>query len=252
MRASLHVPAVASVLRAPALRASLLAALLATLSLGTGCRTGDASFSSTVPGRSFEPNGTVFAYLDAHDENLVEDDDPRVVVAMTWVIFDPASDLNDLEGSALEEMKHELVLRDAVSLVFDRQKNVDAGEEFSATLAGDELAESDGVTPRVHFAPERLTSQSTYSDLEPLASRREVEIAVTRASFEEDVPVIEGTLTLTLKASDADPGDALEGEITGTFVAPLVSERTAEQNLALLDVKAELGLPLDPSTAGDE
>jgi hypothetical protein len=225
--------------------ATVVGAALSLLSVGlTGCRTGDASFSSTLEGRAFEPGGTVFSYLDAHDENLLEDDDPRVVVAMTWVIFDPTSDLNDLEGSALEDMKHELVLRDAVSLVFDAQKDVDAGSEFQATLAGNDVTDADGVTPRLHFAPERLSADSTYAELAPIASKRTVKIAITAASFGEDVPVLEGTMSVKIEATDADPGDALEGTLEGTFIAPLVTEPTAEQNLALLDVQAELGLPL--------
>ena len=230
---------------------TLSASLVVGAALGlcvTGCRTGDASFESTVPGRAFDPNGTVFAYLDEHDDNLVKDDNPRVVVAMTWVIFDPQGDLNDLEGSALEEMKHELVLRDAVSLVFAEQKGVDAGEGFSAVLEGDAIQETDQLTPTIHFAPERLTATSTYGDLKPLASKRTVKVAIESATFQDAQPVIKGSLSIELKTTDADPGSALEGSISGTFTAPLVSERTAEQNLSLLDVKDVIGLPL---TAGD-
>jgi hypothetical protein len=222
---------------------SLLAVgLVACVVASTGCRYGQASFTSTVPGRAFEPDGTVFAYLDEHDSALVEDKDPRVVVVATWIIFDPTGDLNDLEGSALEEMRHELTLRDAFALVFDSQKGVDAGKNFKSTLVGD-AASAGKLSPRLHFAPERLTSSSTYGDVKPLASKRAVSVGVERA-FDDQQTGVSGTMTVKLSATSDDPGDTKEGEITGTFTAPLVSERVAEQNLALLDVEDVLGLPL--------
>jgi hypothetical protein len=209
----------------------------------TGCRYGGASFSSTVPGRSFEPNGTVFAYLDEHDAALTEDKDPRVVVFGTWIIFDPNGDLNDVEGSALEEMRHELAIRDAFALVFNSQKNVDAGEKFKTTIVG---AEADGsVDARLHFAPERLTSSSTYGDVQPLASKRTVEVTIERA-FDDAQSGVQGAMNIVFKATSDDPGNTKEGELTGTFNAPLVSERVAEQNLALLNVEDIVGLPLAP------
>jgi hypothetical protein len=229
-------------------RRNLMAPVLALGALAggtllTGCRVGSATFTSTVPGVVFEPNGTVFSYLDAHDQNLVEDDNPPVVVVMTWIVFDPAGDLNDVDGGSLEDMRHELELRDAVSLVFDEQKDVDPGEGFTAVLEGNEVVDTDGVSAHVHFAPERLSSSSTYADIKPLASRRTVKVAIEQASFSEGSAVVAGTLAIELKATGQDPGAALEGRIEGTFTAPVVSERTAEQNLAILDVHPLLGVP---------
>ena len=71
----------------------------------TGCRFGEARFITDLDvDAAFDPGGTVFSYLDERDANLVEDRDPRVVVAMTWVVFDPKSDLSDLDGRSLDRL----------------------------------------------------------------------------------------------------------------------------------------------------
>ena len=213
-----------------------------------GCRTGATHFDSTVSGRAFDPAGTVFAYLDAHDDALVEDKNPRVAVAMTWIIFDPNSDLNDLEGSALADYSHELKLRDALSLVFAAQGDVKAGAKFKSTVAGpDDVpgAESGNgkLLTRVHLAPERLDASSTYGDVVPFASLRTVDVAIRAADFTSS-PALDGDITITYKRATTDPGNAREGAFNGTFSAPVAGERTAEENLALLDVEDVLGLPL--------
>ncbi len=212
-----------------------------------GCRFGEANFTSTIPSRGFEPGGTVFAYLDAHDRTLASDNDPRVVVVMTWVIFDPQSDLNDMEGSALEQMKHELLLRDAVSLVFDSQKSVRARAGFDAALLGVDQPQLGTLNAHVHFAPEHLTSESTYADIKPLAARRDVHVSVVNA-FDDVERGVEGELSINLTAAASDPGSVQQGELKGSFKAPLVSERVAEQNLALLDIVDVLAVPLDART----
>ncbi|MDP2342092.1 MAG: hypothetical protein Q8O67_14135 [Deltaproteobacteria bacterium] len=211
-----------------------------------GCRFGEARFSSDLD-VGFDPGGTVFAYLDQRDGNLVEDADPRVVVAMTWIVFDPKSDLNDLDGAALSAMSHEMAVRDTLVLVLDRQGAVDAGEQFSCTKDGDDVVDSNGLDARVHLAPERLTADSSFADLEPIASRSVSNLTIDVAAFDDADAVVAGTFTVAFEAVDGrDPGNAREGTIEGTFRAPLVDELAAESNLALLDSDGLLALPLGP------
>lgn len=237
---------------APLLAPSLLVAML-----GTGCRFGEASFSTTFDDVGFDPGGTVFSMLDARDANLVEDADPRVAVAMTWVVFDAQGDLSDLDGAALAGMAHEMSLRDALTLVFDRQGAVDEGARFVVVREGDDVVASGdgdalaGLDFALHLAPERLDASSTFADIAPFGSRRTLDLTIDVASFADAAPVIAGTLRLTFDAIEGrDPGNAREGTFTGAFRAPLVGEVVAEKNAALLqgalDGDGVLALPLPP------
>ena len=229
------------------MRAAFLALTLVVIGSGTaGCRFGEARFDSTVSGRTFDPAGTVFSYVDATDDNLVLEDgnNPRVVVAMTWIIFDPNGDLNDLDGSALADYSHELKLRDALALTFDTQGAVKAGAAFTSVALGD-VEQGDGkLRTRLHLAPERISGQSTYAGVKPFASQRTTNVTITAADFTAAQPVVAGDISIAFARAASDAGASREGTFTGSFQAPLVGERAAEENLALLDVNDVLGLPL--------
>lgn len=213
------------------------------LLLAGGCRTGDARFAGDVGGRAFEPVGTVFHYVDAHDDDLLEDPRPRVVVAMTWLTFDPTGDLADLGGAALSDLRHEHGLRDALSLTFDDQAELVVGANYERIdVPGSEPGDDD-LRVRLHLAPERLSADSSYDDYTPLASRREVRVHIDEATFAGSARLA-GTVEVTFVRTDDDPADARIGRLEGTFDAPGVEERVAEHNLALLGADTTLGLPL--------
>jgi hypothetical protein len=221
--------------------------LLLTLFAVTGCRFGEARFESSVQGRPFDPSGTTFLYVDQRDANLVVEEDPRVAVVSTWIIFDPNSDLNDLEGSQLEDYSHEVALRDALALVFDKQSEVlEVGAAFKSVQVNGEERGDGRMLSRVHLSPERLTGASTYDDVIPLASERTVDVTITGETFDTANPVLSADVTITFARTDSDPGNVRDGQFTGSFNAPLVGERAAEHNLSLLEVDGVLGLPLAP------
>jgi hypothetical protein len=211
----------------------------------SGCRFGEAQFLTSFADVGFDPGGTVFSYVDARDAALAEEADPPVAVAMTWIVFDPSSDLADLDGASLFAMSHEMSLRDALALVFPRQGALDAGATFTATAEGDVVVDGD-VDFALHLAPERLDAASTYADIVPFGSRRTLEVELDAVSFIDADAGLSGTLTLTFDAVEGvDPGNARKGRIEGRFRAPLVAERTAEKNLALLRAQTPvLPLPL--------
>jgi hypothetical protein len=229
--------------------ATLLSLVVAAVLGSSGCRFGEAHFESTVPERAFDPAGTVFTYVDEHDDALEAENNPRVVVALTWIVFDPRADLNDLEGSALADYSHELKLRDALSLVFDAQGDIENDAQFESHVVGGEEQGDGRLTAKVHLAPERLDYDSTYGDLKPLASTRTTKVTITADELGESAARLAGDVTVNFERGVDDPGDALEGTFTGSFIAPLVDERAAEQNLALLDVSDVMGLPLAPRSA---
>jgi hypothetical protein len=192
------------------------------------------------------------------------DDDPRVALGMTWVIFDAGGDLSDLDGAALASMAHEMALRDALTIVFDHESEVGSGEEFAVTREGDDVVATDdldddvqtGVDFTLHLAPERLSADSTYEEMRPLGSRQRLDVRIAAAAFDDADPVVAGELTLTFAAvAGRDPENAREGTIAGSFRAPLVGEAIAEKNTALLagalDDRGDgvLALPLAPRSA---
>lgn len=222
--------------------------LLAASATAGGCRFGQANFSGTLSDRSFDPGGTVFCYVDEHDAALVAETDPRVAVAMTWVIFDPQSDLADVEGSELADISHELVLRDALALVFSAQSEVAAAAAFESVLVGGAEQGDGRMTARLHLAPDRLSGSSSYADVVPLASLRRTKVELEVADFAE-LRELRGNITLAFERTANDPGDAVTGSFTGAFYAPVVEERSAEHNLALLQSDDVIGLPLPPRSA---
>lgn len=227
-----------------------LALLGLVATLASACRFGEASFESTLEGRRFDPSGTVFSYEDERDQDLDIDDNPRVVVVMVWPIFDPASDLNDLAGVDLANLAHELWLRDGLALVFHRSSDVAVDATFTTTgLDGEPGA--GGMAAQLHLAPEALDADSTYADIVPLASSRTATVTITDETLGRDGALVAGEVALRFERQDSDPGDAIEGELRGTFSAPVVAERIAERNLAILDVQRSLGLPLPPRATGE-
>jgi hypothetical protein len=251
----------AALVAPPVHRRAWHALLLATVVAVAGCRFGEAAFTTTFDDVVFDPGGTVFAMLDERDADLVEDDDPRVAVAMTWVVFDAAGDLSDLDGAALASVSHEMAQRDALTIVFEHQGVVDDGARFSVVREGDSVVAAGdgedvlpGVDFRLHLAPERLDASSTYAGIVPFGSRRTLEVTLDEAAFDDAEPVVAGSVTLTFEAmAGRDAGNAREGSFRGTFRAPVVAERLAEQNAALLagalDGDGVLALPLPPRGA---
>jgi hypothetical protein len=240
--------------RAPAFpRFAQLLCALAALATSSACQWGSAGFAGAIGDRTFDPNGTVFTYLDSYDDSLNEDERPRVVVFMTWLIFDPSSDLRDVDGATLEGLKHELALRDAMAIVFDDQTEVTAGAAFeSRTTSGIEES-NDGLSARIHFAAERLTGASTYADFRPFGSERVVTVTIDSAGFVDGgVRGVNGSVVVDVSAADSDPADALTGRLEGRFSAPLVEERVAESNLSLLAADGVLGVPLAPRPVEEE
>ncbi len=224
--------------------AHALGALVLVSALASGCRFGDASFEGTLGELSFDPAGTVFSYSDERDDDLLERDDKPVVVMLTWLTFDPEADLNDLPGAELENYRHELRLRDALALVFDDADALVSGAEYVTVSEGGSEISNDGLSARVHLAPERLTRGSTYADFAAYGSRRQVAVTLDEVRLLEDSPALSGTVVIDVSRAEIDPPGAREGRLEGRFTAPMVQERAAEQNLSLLVVDDILGLPL--------
>jgi hypothetical protein len=233
---------------------SLLVAVVLCVALAptAGCQWGSAGFVGDVGGLTFDPAGTVFAYVDRRDDNLVEDTRPRAVVFMTWLIFNPAGDLNDLEGAELEDYRHEMKLRDAVAIVFDDAAALAPGDRLESNIVGGVEQAADGVEVRLHFAPERLNAFTTYDAFAPFGSERQAIVRLNTVGLQPPVSSIDGTVDITIALGDNDPEGARTGTLQGTFSAPLVDERVAEHNLALLQSEPLLGVPLAPRPPGAE
>jgi hypothetical protein len=224
--------------------ASSILLLALVLLAASGCRYGQASFDGTLGERAFDPGGTVFGYVDERDDNLLDRDPAPVVVAMTWLTFNPASDLNDLEGSELEDWRHELRLRDAVGIVFSDMDDVVPNADFTFESVGGTVLSDGSMSARIHLAPERLSATSSYDAFKPFGSRRLVSVGLETARLLEDGPELSGSIVVEVQAADTDPEGVLTGRVEGRFYAPLVSERIAERNLSLLAAGDVLGLPL--------
>ena len=102
-----------------------------------------------------------------------------------------------------------------------------------------------GELDLVYLAPERLSADSTFEAIAPFASRQNVKVSIEDAGFDDAAAFVAGEVNVEFEAVEGrDIGKAREGDIEGTFRAPLVEETVAEANLALLDDDGLLGLPL--------
>jgi hypothetical protein len=88
-----------------------------------------------------------------------------------------------------------------------------------------------------------LTPTSTYAEFVPYGSRRQITVSVSEASVLPESTLLAGTLTVDIGRADVDPPEVLTGRLEGTFRAPGIGERIAEQNLSLLALDDLLGLP---------
>lgn len=234
----------------PAYKAAVMTkvCLGATLLMLSGCQWGWSTYvgEGDLGGRGFDTSGTVFTYVDKNDDNLVEDIRPRAVVFMTWLIFNPAGDLNDLDGAELEDYRHEMRLRDAAAIIFDDAAQLAPGDRLESLVTAGEEQSTDGMTVRLHFAPERLSAWNTYDSFQPYGSVRKVTVNLGTVGLAPPTAAIGGELEIEISLGENDPADALTGVLKGTFNGPMVDERVAEHNLGLLDAETLLGLPLQP------
>jgi hypothetical protein len=82
--------------------------------LGSACQFGNAHFKSELKSLPFNPNGTVFAYLESENEKPM-----RLHVMMTWISIDPTRDLNDFSDAQQAEIKIAFKAHDALSFTVD-------------------------------------------------------------------------------------------------------------------------------------
>jgi hypothetical protein len=234
------------------MRTFVFVLLVAFVAVSSGCRFGQLGLSRTSGELEFDPTGTVFAYVDHHDDQLAKVDSPRVAVVFTWLVFDPSRDLNALAGDELAEWRHEFHLRDSMALVFEDQADVKLGEAFERVMEGATKSGDANFDPRIHLAPEVLGATSTYEDFKPVATRRTVKVSIDDAGFDPGLSNLTGRLEVRFNPTDNDPADAIVGAFEGDFKAPIVEERVAEHNLSLLAAEDAVGLPLLPVASSND
>lgn len=221
---------------------SLLLLLLAISAAGCS---GSVQFDGSLGGKPFAPVGTVFAYFDETDDNFRRISDPPLIIAMTWLTFDPRSDLGARSGAELANMRHELALRDAASFIVPQQSLAVPAATFSEETIAGVVQEGSTMRATLQFAPDPLNGSSSYLDLPPLASQRT--IALNIDSIERIVGgTVSGDLNIAFASvgSEALQGPIRVGSLRGVFNAPIVEEKLAERNLALLGTRPLLGIPL--------
>ena len=110
----------------------------------SGCQFGEAHFESDPSSqKSFRPTGTVFAYIDAHDPQLQIRDNPRLHIIMSWLVFNPNDDLSTIQGSRLEDMRHEILLRDLMTMHFYPSTEATKGSQLESIVSHADIL-SDG------------------------------------------------------------------------------------------------------------
>lgn len=98
----------------------LIAILFFVPLLGSTCQSGSAHFESELKNLPFNPNGTVFAYVESEKDAATEKEMPKYLhVMMTWISIDPARDLNQFSNAQREDIKNAFMAHDALSFTVD-------------------------------------------------------------------------------------------------------------------------------------
>lgn len=230
---------------------TFLGASLLTL----GCGYGNGSFTGDIGGREFRPVGSIFGFVDALEPapELKGRSQPRVVVALTYVAFDPSVDQEHLSGTELADLAHAIEINDWASLWWQDRDKVTKGSSFTDTLVmgstDGRYDDSDATTEegdqafqaRFGVARETLEPSSNYSSYQPFGTRAVVTVHLKEVNLESGGKVA-GQLTLTVERVESDPADARTGTVEGEFSATMIGERIAEKNFETLDLYRILGV----------
>jgi hypothetical protein len=201
----------------------------------SGCQFGEAHFDADPSSqKSFQPTGTVFAYVDAHDPQLQVRDNPRMHIIMSWLVFNPNDDLSTIPGSRLEDMRHEIKLRDLMTMHFFPSTEATKGSQLESILSHADILSDGRFIAHVLPAPDILDEDDSFNNYAPLGSLRSVEISIDDAGFNPNQSIVTGRLTIDIQPDIADPENALSRVWTGAFSAPVIEERLAEKNISIL------------------
>lgn len=226
-------------LRTPYFRLALLGLWMIAL---TGCQFGEAHFETDPSSqKSFKPTGTVFAYVDAHDPQLQTRDNPRLHIVMSWLVFNPNDDLSTIQGSRLEDMRHEIQLRDLMTMHFYPSTEATKGSQLESILSQTDVLSDGRFIAHVLPAPDILDEDDSFNNYAPLGSLRSVEISIDDAGFNPNQSIVTGRLTIDIQPDIADPENALSRVWTGAFSAPVIEERLAEKNISILGLTEYVG-----------
>ena len=118
-----------------------------------------------IPKKAFNPTGTVFAYVDAHDPQLQIRSNPRLHIVMTWLVFNPNDDLSTVSGSRLEDMRHEIQLRDLMTMHFYPSTEATKGSQLESILSNAEILSDGRFVAHVLPAPDVLDENDSYTEL---------------------------------------------------------------------------------------
>ena len=217
----------------------------------SACQFGEASFEKDPNSqKSFSPNGTVFAYVDAYDEDLKIRENPCMHIIMSWLVFNPNDDLASLPGSRLEDMRHEIQLRDLMTMHFFPNTEATKGSQLESVLEESTVLSDGRFLAHVMPEPEILDQSATFDDFVPMGSLRSVEISIDDAGFTPNQSTISGRLAIDIQRTINDPEDALIRTWSGAFAAPVIEERLAEKNVAILGL-IDLVESLEPVNDGN-
>ncbi len=101
----------------------LIAILFFLPLLGSTCQFGSAHFESNLKNFSFNPDGTIFAYVEnKSDSNGAES---RLIhVMMTWISIDPGRDLNDFGETQKNLIIQTFKKHDRLYMTFDNNGTI--------------------------------------------------------------------------------------------------------------------------------
>lgn len=196
--------------------------------------------SSDGKSQTFDVSGTVVAWVDQVDANLVSRETPALKLFLSGLQFSAEDDFLARTGSELADLQLRFATADAIGFtLIDANRR---GESETIELA---TAPNAATCPQVNgpviedlgclrVAPPPLDAETSFEAIRPFGRGAQLDLEL-EAGARKTGQAISGTITITIEAVEGDnAAEVLVGTAQGGFTGTLVGERLAERNLALL------------------
>ncbi|MBM66776.1 MAG: hypothetical protein CMH55_11150 [Myxococcales bacterium] len=196
--------------------------------------------SSDGKRQAFDVSGTVVAWVDQVDANLVSRETPALKLFLSGLQFSAEDDFLAHTGSELADLQLRFATSDAVGFTL-----IDANRRGKGETVELATAPNAATCPQVNgpviedlgclrVAPPPLEAATNFDAIRPLGRGAQLKLELD-AGARQTGQAISGRITLTIEAVEGDnAAEVLVGTAEGGFSGTLVGERLAERNMALL------------------
>ena len=147
-------------------------------------------------------------------------------IIMSWLVFNPNDDLATLPGSRLEDMRHEIQLRDLMTMHFYPNTEATKGSTLESVLDETFIVSDGRFIAHVQPAPELLDESAKFL-MTTLRWGRCARLKSAASMNRVSCPIkaVSGRLAIDIQRTVSDPDEAITRTWTGAFAAPIIEKQ---------------------------